>query len=112
MPPNGPAILSSRSIAAPCPSRCSSQSSSATCAGRFPGADHNKPGMFRLADRGTIFFTEIGDLPLTLQVKLLTVLDDGEFFPLGSTRKVAMNARIIAATSHGPEGDGQGGPVP
>lgn len=67
--------------------------------GAFPGAENNKPGMFRLADRGTIFFTEIGDLPLTLQVKLLTVLDDGEFFSLGSTRKVAMKARIIAATS-------------
>ncbi len=67
--------------------------------GAFTGADHNKPGMFRLADRGTIFFTEIGDLPVTLQVKLLTVLDDGEFFAIGSTRKVAMTARIIAATS-------------
>lgn len=67
--------------------------------GAFPGADHNKPGMFRLADRGTIFFTEVGDLPLSLQVKLLTVLDDGEFFALGSTKKVAMTARIIGATS-------------
>ncbi|MDO8736141.1 MAG: sigma 54-interacting transcriptional regulator [Thermoleophilia bacterium] len=67
--------------------------------GAFPGADHNKPGMFRLADRGTIFFTEVGDLPVTLQIKLLTVLDDGEFFAIGSTRKVAMTARIIAATS-------------
>ncbi|MHB9111564.1 MAG: sigma-54 interaction domain-containing protein [Thermoleophilia bacterium] len=67
--------------------------------GAFPGADHNKPGMFRLADRGTIFFTEIGDLSVPLQIKLLTVLDDGEFFAIGSTRKVAMTARIIAATS-------------
>lgn len=67
--------------------------------GAFPGADHKRPGMFRLADRGTIFFTEIGDLPLSLQVKLLTVLDDGEFSALGGTKKVAMNARIIAATS-------------
>lgn len=67
--------------------------------GAFPGAENNKPGMFRLADRGTIFFTEISDLPQPLQVKLLTVLDDGEFFALGSTKKVAMKARIIAATS-------------
>lgn len=67
--------------------------------GTFPGADHNKPGMFRLADRGTIFFTEIGDLPVPLQIKLLTVIDDGEFFAIGSTRKVAMTARLIAATS-------------
>jgi len=68
-------------------------------AGAFPGADQNRPGMFRLADRGTIFFTEIADLPLPLQAKLLTVLDDGELFALGSTKKVAMNARVIAATS-------------
>lgn len=67
--------------------------------GAFPGAEHNKPGMFRLADRGTIFFTEIGDLPLPLQAKLLTILDDGEYFALGSTKKAAMNVRIIAATS-------------
>jgi len=68
-------------------------------AGAFPGAEQNRPGMFRLADRGTIFFTEIADLPLPLQAKLLTVLDDGELFALGSTKKVAMNARVIAATS-------------
>lgn len=66
--------------------------------GAFPGADRDKPGMFRLADRGTIFFTEIGDLPLALQAKLLTVLDDGVFISLGSTKKVAMNVRIIAAS--------------
>lgn len=66
--------------------------------GAFSNADRDKPGMFRLADRGTIFFTEIGDLPLPLQAKLLTVLDDGVFIPLGSTKKVAMNVRIIAAT--------------
>lgn len=67
--------------------------------GAFSTADRDKPGMFRLADRGTIFFTEIGDLPLPLQAKLLTVLDDGVFIPLGSTKKVAMNVRVIAATS-------------
>lgn len=66
--------------------------------GAFSTADRDKPGMFRLADRGTIFFTEIGDLPLPLQAKLLTVLDDGVFIPLGSTKKVAMNVRIIAAS--------------
>ena len=53
---------------------------------------------FLVLPRGTIFFTEIGDLPLSLQVKLLTVLDVGLFVPLGSSRKVAMNVRIIAAT--------------
>jgi transcriptional regulator with PAS, ATPase and Fis domain len=54
--------------------------------------------MFRLAHGGTIFLTEIGDLPLPLQVKLLTVLDDREFFPLGSTKKVKVDVRVIAAT--------------
>ena len=51
--------------------------------GAFTGADKDKPGMFRLAHEGTLFLTEIGDLPLPLQVKILTVLDDKEFFPVG-----------------------------
>lgn len=66
--------------------------------GAFTGADRDKPGMFRLAHDGTIYLTEIGDLPLPLQVKLLTVLDDKEFFPLGSTKKVKVDVRVIAAT--------------
>ncbi len=44
--------------------------------GSFTGATRNKPGMFSLADKGTLFLTEIGDMPLPLQVKLLSVLDD------------------------------------
>lgn len=66
--------------------------------GAFTGAHSDKPGMFRLAQGGTIFLTEIGDLPLPLQVKLLTVLDDREFFPLGSTRKTDVDVRIITGT--------------
>ncbi|MFH1216905.1 MAG: sigma 54-interacting transcriptional regulator [Pseudomonadota bacterium] len=66
--------------------------------GAFTGADRDKPGMFRLADGGTIFFTEIGDLPFPLQVKLLTVLDDREFYPVGGSKKMRVNVRIIAAT--------------
>ncbi|MBU0729824.1 MAG: sigma 54-interacting transcriptional regulator [Proteobacteria bacterium] len=66
--------------------------------GAFTGADRDKPGMFRLAHGGTIFLTEIGDLPLPLQVKLLTVLDDKEFFPVGGSKKVCVDVRIIAAT--------------
>lgn len=66
--------------------------------GAFTGADKDKPGMFRLAHGGTIFLTEIGDLPLSLQVKLLTVLDDKEFFPVGGSKKEKINVRIIAAT--------------
>jgi PAS domain S-box-containing protein len=66
--------------------------------GAFTGADRDKPGMFKLAHGGTIFLTEIGDLPLPLQVKLLTVLDDKEFFPVGGSKKTRVDVRIIAAT--------------
>jgi transcriptional regulator with PAS, ATPase and Fis domain len=66
--------------------------------GAFTGAHGDKPGMFRLAHGGTIYLTEIGDLPLQLQVKLLTVLDDREFYPLGSSRKVSVDVRIITGT--------------
>lgn len=66
--------------------------------GAFTGAHADKPGMFRLAQGGTLFLTEIGDLPLSLQVKLLTVLDDKEFFPLGSSKKVKVDVRVIAGT--------------
>ena len=66
--------------------------------GAFTGAAKDKPGMFRLAHNGTIFLTEIGDLPLPLQVKLLTVLDDKEFFPLGASKKVQVDVRVITGT--------------
>ena len=66
--------------------------------GAFTGAVKDKPGMFRLAQGGTLFLTEIGDMPLPLQVKLLSVLDDREFFPLGGEKKILVDVRIIAAT--------------
>ena len=66
--------------------------------GAFTGAVKDKPGMFRLAQGGTLFLTEIGDMPLPLQVKLLSVLDDHEFFPLGGEKKISVDVRIIAAT--------------
>ena len=66
--------------------------------GAFTGAVKDKAGMFRLAEGGTLFLTEIGDMPLPLQVKLLSVLDDREFFPLGGEKKVQVDVRIIAAT--------------
>ena len=66
--------------------------------GAFTGAHADKPGMFRLAQGGTIFLTEIGDLPLALQVKLLTALDDRAFYPLGSSKKVEVDVRVIAGT--------------
>jgi PAS domain S-box-containing protein len=66
--------------------------------GAFTGAVTETVGMFRLAHKGTIFLTEIGDLSLPLQVKLLSVLDDQEFFPVGGSKKVKVDVRIIAAT--------------
>ena len=66
--------------------------------GSFTGATRNKPGMFSLADKGTLFLTEIGDMPLPLQVKLLSVLDDREFIPVGGENKISVDVRIIAAT--------------
>lgn len=67
--------------------------------GAYTGAHTDKPGMFRLAQGGTLFLTEIGDLPISLQVKLLTVLDDREFYPLGSSKKVQVDVRLITGTN-------------
>jgi two-component system, NtrC family, response regulator AtoC len=66
--------------------------------GAFTGAVENKPGRFRLAHNGTLYLTEIGDLPFALQVKLLTFLDDKVVYPLGSTRGYQVDVRVIAAT--------------
>ncbi|MFP3870742.1 MAG: sigma-54 interaction domain-containing protein [Syntrophobacteria bacterium] len=66
--------------------------------GAFTGAVRDKPGRFQLADNGTVYLTEIGDLPLPLQVKLLTFLDDKDIIPLGGTRSVKADVRVIAAT--------------
>jgi transcriptional regulator with GAF, ATPase, and Fis domain len=67
--------------------------------GAYTGALQRRIGRFELADGGTIFLDEIGDLPLALQAKLLRVLQDGEFERLGSTRTRRVDARVIAATS-------------
>lgn len=72
--------------------------------GAFTGAVENKPGRFKLAHNGTLFLTEIGDLPLGLQAKLLTFLDDKTVYPLGGTQGVKVNVRIIAATLRDLEG--------
>jgi PAS domain S-box-containing protein len=69
--------------------------------GAFTGADRDKSGRFQEADGGTIFLDEIGDLPLALQAKLLRVLEDKEFYPLGSQRLHRVDVRIIAATNQG-----------
>jgi PAS domain S-box-containing protein len=69
--------------------------------GAFTGADKDKPGRFQDADGGSIFLDEIGDLPLSLQAKLLRVLEDKEFYPLGSRKTTKVDVRIIAATNQG-----------
>jgi len=66
--------------------------------GAFTGAVNDKAGRLRLAHNGTLYLTEIGDLPLSLQVKLLTFLDDQVVHPLGSTKGFQADVRIIAAT--------------
>ncbi|MBN1837960.1 MAG: sigma 54-interacting transcriptional regulator, partial [Spirochaetales bacterium] len=67
--------------------------------GAFTGATRDRRGRFELADTGTIFLDEIGDLPLPLQVKLLRVLQHKTFEPVGGTDPVTVDVRIIAATN-------------
>jgi PAS domain S-box-containing protein len=67
--------------------------------GAFTGADRDKPGRFQEADGGSIFLDEIGDMPLSLQAKLLRVLEDKEFYPLGGRELCRVDVRIIAATN-------------
>jgi PAS domain S-box-containing protein len=71
--------------------------------GAFTGADKDKPGRFQEADKGTIFLDEIGDIPLGLQAKLLRVLEDKEFYRLGSPHTIKVDVRIISATNRGLE---------
>jgi DNA-binding NtrC family response regulator len=66
--------------------------------GAFTGADQPRPGMAEAAADGTLFLDEIGDLSTASQVKLLRLLQEGEYFPLGSDRPKRLRARVIAAT--------------
>ncbi len=68
-------------------------------AGAFTDAKKDKPGRFQLADGGTLFLDEIGDMPLHLQVKLLRVLQDGTFEPLGGVEPLTVDVRILAASN-------------
>lgn len=67
--------------------------------GAFTGAIAQKAGRFELADKGTIFLDEVGEIPLELQSKLLRVLQEQEFERLGSTKTIRVNVRLIAATN-------------
>jgi len=66
--------------------------------GAYTGAEQSRPGMIEQAGEGTLFLDEIGDLSIASQVKLLRLLQEGEYFPLGSDRPKRMNARIVVAT--------------
>ena len=67
--------------------------------GSFTGATQDRKGYFEVADGGTIFLDEVGELPLTTQVRLLRVLENGEFIKVGSSKVLKTNVRIVAATN-------------
>lgn len=71
--------------------------------GSFTGADRQHKGYFERADGGTLFLDEVTEMPLDLQVKLLRVLETGQFMRVGTNREIACDIRIIAATNRNPE---------
>ena len=77
--------------------------------GAFTGAQHSKQGLIEAAGEGTLFLDEIGDLPIDLQAKLLRALQEREIKPVGSSERVAVRARVIAATNRDLEAAIRGG---
>jgi two-component system response regulator AtoC len=67
--------------------------------GSFTGAQKTKPGQFELADGGTLFLDEIGEMPVSMQAKLLQALQDGEFYRVGGQKKIKVDTRVIVATN-------------
>lgn len=67
--------------------------------GSFTGADQRKIGKFQFAEGGTLFLDEVGDMPLMMQVKILRVLQEKVFTPVGANREISTNVRIVAATN-------------
>jgi len=68
--------------------------------GAFTGANTDRKGLFEIADKGTLFLDEIGDMPMTMQAKLLRVIEDGVVVPVGSSKATVVDVRIISATNH------------
>lgn len=68
--------------------------------GSFTGATADRKGLFQLADKGTLFLDEIGDMPMSMQAKLLRVLEDGLVTPVGGMSSVKVDVRLISATNH------------
>src|SRR2546423_10919266 len=67
--------------------------------GAFSGAESSKPGLFEMAQQGTLFLDEVGDLDARLQVKLLRILDGAAYYRLGGTKKVSVDVRLVTATN-------------
>ena len=78
---------------------CWSRSSSDTEEAPSPARSHSRKGRFELADGGTLFLDEIGEIPPAMQVKLLRVLQEGEFERVGGQRRIKVDVRVVAATN-------------